>query len=77
MQGRSKHTPHTKTHLCVSVIGFFELHVLPSLAAEVHPFPLQPLHGGFSVQVGRVHLCYEGDISPCHRKNKHTALVTL
>lgn len=54
------------THLCVSVICFFKLHVLPSLAAKVHPLPLQPLHGGFSGQGGRVHLRYEDDIGSCH-----------
>lgn len=42
----------SQTHLCVSVIRFFKLHVLPSLAAQVHPLPLQPLHGGFSGQGG-------------------------
>lgn len=56
----------SQTHLCVPVIRFFKLHVLPSLAAKVHPLPLQPLHGGFSGQGGWVHLGYEADIGSCH-----------
>lgn len=42
----------SETHLRVSVVRFFKLHVFPSLAAKVHPLPLQPLHSGFSRQRG-------------------------
>lgn len=57
---------NTETHLSISVIGFFELHVFPSLAAKVQPLPLQPFHGGFSCQGARVHPGYESDIGSCH-----------
>lgn len=54
------------THLSISVIGFSELQMFPSLAAKVQPFALQPFHGGFSCQGGRVHPGYKTDIRSCH-----------
>lgn len=56
-------------HLGVPVVGFFELHVFPGLAAEVQPLALQPFHGGFSSQGARVHLGYEDDITSCRSQN--------
>lgn len=63
---RSCQTSFSHTYLSISVISFFELHVFPSLAAQVKPLPLQPLHGRFPGQGGWVNLGYESDIHSCN-----------
>lgn len=56
----------SNTHLSISVVSFFELHMFASLAAKVKPLALQPFHGGFSCQGGRVDPGCESDIRSCH-----------
>lgn len=63
------HLSVSHAHLRIPVIGFFELHVFPSLAAEIQPLPLQPFHGGFPWQVAGIYLRCESDVTSCHAQS--------
>lgn len=66
---------HTKTswesigtHLGVPVVHLFELHVLPSFAAQVEPLPLHPFHGRLLRHVGGVHFSHKRNVLACEEQ---------